>query len=190
MAHACTNIQQVVYEEEEEEEQQQQQQQGDTPYIDTWRNARVWVDFFSGLHQCQNSWYIRERNVTIRSEIWTMNIRSLGFRDIREWVILWRLILRSLGCNQLDLETLGIWPIMPKNLLKSMVVCEPQWQVSLHYKLHTVSCGPLYPSSTRVGMGHLLLLRYTTCHEDNFNIIQNITSYVVTLNKLYSDHLL
>ena len=42
---------------------------------------------------------IRERNVTIRSEIWTTNIRSLGFRDIREWVILWRLILRSLGCR-------------------------------------------------------------------------------------------
>jgi hypothetical protein len=42
---------------------------------------------------------VRERNVTIRSEIWTSNIRSLGFRDIREWVTLWRLILKSLGCN-------------------------------------------------------------------------------------------
>jgi hypothetical protein len=41
---------------------------------------------------------IREKNVTIRSEIWTTNIRSLGFRDIREWVTLWRLILWSLGC--------------------------------------------------------------------------------------------
>ena len=40
--YACTNIQQV--------EQQQQQQQGDTPHIDTWRNARVWADFFGGLH--------------------------------------------------------------------------------------------------------------------------------------------
>ena len=40
---------------------------------------------------------IRERNVTIRSEIWTMNICSLGFWDIREWVTLWRLILHSLG---------------------------------------------------------------------------------------------
>ena len=48
----------------------------------------------------------RERNVTIRSEIWTTNIRSLGFWDIREWVILWRLILRSLGCtwNRRSLE--------------------------------------------------------------------------------------
>ena len=27
---------------------------------------------------------IRERNVTIRSEILTMNIRSLGFQDVRE----------------------------------------------------------------------------------------------------------
>ena len=31
---------------------------------------------------------IRERNVPIRSEIWSTNIRSLGFRNIREWVIL------------------------------------------------------------------------------------------------------
>ena len=43
---------------------------------------------------------IRERNVTIRSEICTTNICSLGFRDIKEWVLLWRLILRSLGCTQ------------------------------------------------------------------------------------------
>jgi hypothetical protein len=41
VAYACTNIQQVTEEEEEEE---------DTPHIDTWRNARVWVDFFDGLH--------------------------------------------------------------------------------------------------------------------------------------------
>ena len=37
-----TNIQQVAQEEEEEEE-------GYTPHIDTWYNARVWVDFFDGL---------------------------------------------------------------------------------------------------------------------------------------------
>ena len=42
MAYACTNIQQVAEEEEEEEE--------DTPHVDTWRNASVWVDFFGGLH--------------------------------------------------------------------------------------------------------------------------------------------
>ena len=41
---------------------------------------------------------IRERNATIRSEIWTKNIRSLGFWDSRECVTLQRLILRSLGC--------------------------------------------------------------------------------------------
>ena len=35
-----TNIQQMAEEEEEE----------DTPHIDTWCNARVWVDFFGGLH--------------------------------------------------------------------------------------------------------------------------------------------
>ena len=31
---------------------------------------------------------IRERNVTIRSAIWKTNIRSQGFLDTREWVIL------------------------------------------------------------------------------------------------------
>ena len=41
----------------------------------------------------------RERNVTIRSEIWTMNIHSLGFWDVREYVTLWGLILWSLGCT-------------------------------------------------------------------------------------------
>ena len=34
----------------------------------------------------------------IRNEIWTKDIHSLGFWDIREWVTLRRLILRSLGC--------------------------------------------------------------------------------------------
>ncbi len=44
VACACTNIQQVTEEEEEEEEE------GDIPRIDKWCNARVWVDFYSGLH--------------------------------------------------------------------------------------------------------------------------------------------
>jgi hypothetical protein len=44
VADACINIQQVAKEEEEEEEE-------DTPHVDTWRNARVWVDFFGGLHE-------------------------------------------------------------------------------------------------------------------------------------------
>jgi hypothetical protein len=39
---ACTNIQQVAKGGEEEEE-------GDAPHVDTWCNARVWVDFFGGL---------------------------------------------------------------------------------------------------------------------------------------------
>ena len=41
VAYACTDIQQVASEEEEED---------DTPHIDTWRNVRVWVDFFDGVH--------------------------------------------------------------------------------------------------------------------------------------------
>jgi hypothetical protein len=47
---------------------------------------------------------IRERNVTIRSDIWTTNIRSLGFWDTRECVTLWRLILHTLGYS---MPTLG-----------------------------------------------------------------------------------
>ena len=39
VAHACTNIQQVAEEEE------------GTPHVDTWHNARVWVDIFGNLHQ-------------------------------------------------------------------------------------------------------------------------------------------
>ena len=42
MAYVSTNIQQVAEEEEEGE--------GDTPHMDTWRKARVWVAFFGGLH--------------------------------------------------------------------------------------------------------------------------------------------
>ena len=42
VTYACTNIQQVACEEEAEAE--------DTPHIGTWRNARMWVDFFGGLH--------------------------------------------------------------------------------------------------------------------------------------------
>ena len=39
VADICTNIQQVAQEEE-----------GDTPHVDTWRNAMVWVDFFGDMH--------------------------------------------------------------------------------------------------------------------------------------------
>ena len=46
MADACTNIQQVA----EEGGEEQQQQGGDTPHVDTWCSARVWVDFFGSLH--------------------------------------------------------------------------------------------------------------------------------------------
>ena len=72
----------------------------ETPHINTWRNARLWVDFFDGL-QYDKSYDIRKRNMITKSEIWTTNIRTLGFHDIREWVILRELILWSLGCTYL-----------------------------------------------------------------------------------------
>ena len=62
-------------------------------------HSAMWGCGWTSLVDCINDIIhdIRKRNVTIRSEIWAM-IRFLGFRDIKEWVILWRLILRSLGC--------------------------------------------------------------------------------------------
>ena len=60
----------------------------------------MWGCELTSLMICINDKFCdtRERNVTIRSEIWTTNIHSLGLRDIREWVMLWGLILWSLGC--------------------------------------------------------------------------------------------
>ena len=89
VAYACTNIQQVASKEEEE---------SDTPHIDI---AQCKGCGLTSLVACINDKFcdIRERNVTIRSEIWTRNICFLGFQDIREWAILWRSILQSLGCN-------------------------------------------------------------------------------------------
>ena len=68
---------------------------------------RRWRSTYWHMAQCEGvgwllSWFalmtktcdIGERNVTIRSEFWTTNIRSLWFQDTREWVILWRFILR------------------------------------------------------------------------------------------------
>ena len=77
------------------------------PTFNKWHKKRnkkrKWHSTYWHMAQCEGVgwllwWFallkicdIRERNVTIRSEVWTMNIRSLGFRDIREWVILWGL---------------------------------------------------------------------------------------------------
>ena len=77
------------------------------------RRRRRWHSTYWHRTQCEGVgwllwWFalmieicdIRERNVTIKSEIWTTNICFLGFHDIRQWMMLWRLILRSLGvCN-------------------------------------------------------------------------------------------
>jgi hypothetical protein len=54
VADACTNIQQVTKEEEEE----------DTAHVDTWRNARVWVDFLGGLHQFVLDYYLSTKSFT------------------------------------------------------------------------------------------------------------------------------
>ena len=78
-----------------------------TPTFNKWHkkknnnnNKKGTLHILTFLVVCINekNYDIRERNVTIRSDIWTTNIRSLGFRDIREWMISWRLVLRSLRC--------------------------------------------------------------------------------------------
>ena len=64
-------------------------------------HGAMWGRVLTSLVACINDNFcdIRERNVTRRSEIWTTKIRTLGFRNIRECVTLWGLILRILGCN-------------------------------------------------------------------------------------------
>ena len=66
-----------------------------TPHMLTY--GAIWVCRLTSLVICINdkSCDIREGNATIRSEIWTTNIRPLGFQDIRDCVTLWGLILRS-----------------------------------------------------------------------------------------------
>ena len=83
VAYACTNIQQVASEVEDE-----------------WMNKKVTLHILThgairgyGLTSsvvCINDKIldIGESNAKVRSDVWT--IHSLGFRDIREWVILWR----------------------------------------------------------------------------------------------------
>jgi hypothetical protein len=60
----------------------------------------------TSLVVCMNDKHcdIRKRNMTIRSEIWTTNICSLEFWDIRGCVTLWGLILRHLGCTPKNLK--------------------------------------------------------------------------------------
>ena len=66
------------------------------------RGMRRWHSTCWHMAQCEGAgwllwWFeidgrfrdIRERNVTIRSEVWTANICSLGFWDVRECVALW-----------------------------------------------------------------------------------------------------
>jgi hypothetical protein len=78
-----------------------------------WIRIRRWHSTCWHMAQCEEGvgwllwWFAlmtnfviwEKRNATTRSEIWTMNIRSVGFWDIRECVTLWRSILQSLGCN-------------------------------------------------------------------------------------------
>ena len=67
---------------------------------------------------------IRERNVTIRSEIWTTNIRSLGFRDKRVNDIM-KVDITEFSVY---MKTLASWPFMPKNLPRHWI--EISWTVN------------------------------------------------------------
>jgi hypothetical protein len=51
---------------------------------------------FSVVYYNVKTYDIWERNMTVRSEVYTENMDSLGFGDLREGVTLRRLILRSL----------------------------------------------------------------------------------------------
>ena len=77
-----------------------------------------WLLWWFGL--MAKPWYIRDINVTIRTDIWTKNIHSLGFRDIREWVTPRRLILWSLGYTNLRFLELIL---VSNQLKKNCVAC-------------------------------------------------------------------
>jgi hypothetical protein len=82
-------------------------------------HGAMWGSGLTSLVVCVNEKFrdIRERNVAIRSEIWITNIHSLGFRDTRECVTLWGLILQRLGCNSTRYWTV-IW------IKKSTQICQ------------------------------------------------------------------
>jgi hypothetical protein len=63
-------------------------------------HSAMWGCGLTSLVVCINDkiHHIRERKMTIRREVWTTNIRSLRFWDIREWVTLWKLTFWSLRC--------------------------------------------------------------------------------------------
>ena len=103
VAYACTDIQQVAKEEEKKNKTKKV-----TLHILTHSAIQLWCELTSLVVYIDNKICdIRERIVTVRSEICTTNIRSLGFWDIRDWVILWGLMLRNLGC--MLLPHLFIW---------------------------------------------------------------------------------
>ena len=77
---------------------------------------------------------VRERNVATRSEIWTTNIRSLGFRDIREWVPLWGLILRRLRCIEAGLASKWVEFDGPNKIIKVLL---RQWIDIVSFGSHT-----------------------------------------------------
>ena len=79
---------------------------------------------------------IRERNVTMRSEIWSTNICSLGFQDIRKCVTLWGLILRNL-----ESTTCPIYNPLDYKIGKFMFLCtfEPSF-TCLQYSVFQDGC--------------------------------------------------
>jgi hypothetical protein len=91
---------------------------GSIPHVDTWRNAIMWVAFWV---VCINDKFcdIRERNVTIRSGIWIVNICFLRFQDIRECVTLWRSTLQSLGRIGCD-RALRIHDLVRRHVVSSL----------------------------------------------------------------------
>jgi hypothetical protein len=109
-----------------------------TLHTDMWRYAKVWVD---SLAVCINgkTHDIRERYVTIRSEIRIKNIHYLGFWDIGKWVLR-RLILQSWRCI-----TKQTWT--PSVMRSYGEVVNHQWNVayaSKWTKWHYYACDTKY----------------------------------------------
>ena len=68
-------------------------------YVSTYCKGVDWLLWWFASIEIKNTCDIRERNVTMRKEIQTKKIRSLGFWDIKEWMVLWKMILWNLRCT-------------------------------------------------------------------------------------------
>ena len=80
-----------------------EEEEGDTPHVDTWQNARVWVDFLSGLHWWQISWLKGEKR---DNKEWGLNDEHPFSRVWGYWRV----------CDIVEVDSTEIWVYLPPTL--------------------------------------------------------------------------